>query len=38
MGLGAAEPTDQWQAGVTGSGVYTDVVDGGRISGATNTP
>ncbi|MFZ0828411.1 MAG: LamG-like jellyroll fold domain-containing protein [Verrucomicrobiia bacterium] len=26
----------QWQAGVTGSGVYTNLVNGGNFSGATN--
>ena len=38
-GLGASlyPLTYQWRSGVTGSGVYANVVDGGRISGATNT-
>jgi hypothetical protein len=30
-------PTYQWQAGAIGSGVYTNVQDGGNISGATAT-
>ena len=30
----ATPPTYQWRAGVVGSGVYTNLVDGGQISGA----
>jgi hypothetical protein len=34
---GGSDPlTYQWRAGATGSGVYTNLADGGRISGATS--
>ena len=32
----ATPPTYQWQAGAVGSGVYTNLADGGQISGATS--
>ncbi len=32
----ATPPTYQWQAGALGSGIYTNLVNGGQISGATS--
>jgi hypothetical protein len=32
----ATPPTYRWQAGAVGSGVYTNLVNGGQISGATS--
>jgi hypothetical protein len=35
LALGKPSPTYQWRSGAIGSGTYTDLVDGGNISGAT---
>ncbi|HTI98951.1 MAG TPA: immunoglobulin domain-containing protein [Dongiaceae bacterium] len=36
IGVGDPEPTYQWMSGVAGTGVYTNVTDGGGISGSTS--
>ena len=36
VGTGNPAPTYQWKAGAVGSGVYTNLVDGGNISGSTS--
>jgi hypothetical protein len=35
--LGVLPQSYQWQAGATGSGTYTNLINGGKISGATTT-
>ncbi len=36
IGVGNPPPTYQWMAGAVGSGVYTNLTDGGNISGSTS--